>query len=70
VKETLEILGDSKLSRKFQITVPKDVRDILRLGTGDRLVFVAEKDRILVKRGELHVEDLRQLKSKEGRETN
>jgi len=66
----LEILGDSKLSRKFQITVPKDVRDILRLGTGDRLVFVAEKDRVLVKRGELQVEDLRQLKSKEGRETN
>lgn len=66
----MEILGDSKLSRKFQITVPKDVRDILRLGTGDRLVFVAEKDRVLVKRGELQVEDLRQLKSKEGRETN
>lgn len=66
----MEILGDSKLSRKFQITVPKDVRDILRLGTGDRLVFVAEKDGVLVKRGELQVEDLRQLKSKEGRETN
>lgn len=66
----MEILGDSKLSRKSQVTVPKYVRDILGLSTGDRIIFVAERGQVLVKRGELRVENVRQLKSKEGRETN
>lgn len=66
----MQIIGDSKLSRKFQVTVPKNVRDILRLGSGDRLVFVAEKDRVTVKRGELQVEDLRVIRTRTGENEN
>lgn len=66
----MEILGDSRLSRKSQVTVPKYVRDMLGLSTGDRIIFVTEKSEVLVKRGELRVENDRQLKSNERRRTN
>ena len=52
----MELLGDSKLTRKFQVTVPKLVREALRLGAGDLLVFVVEKRQILVKRGEVKID--------------
>jgi AbrB family looped-hinge helix DNA binding protein len=52
----LELLGDSKLTRKFQVTVPKAVRKRLKLGAGDLLVFVVEERQILVKRGEVKID--------------
>jgi AbrB family looped-hinge helix DNA binding protein len=51
----LKLLGDSKLSKKFQVTVPRNVRDFLRLDSGDLLVFLASKNAIVVKRGELRI---------------
>ena len=52
----MELLGDSKLSKKFQATVPKRVREILNLDSDDRLVFVIDHDQIVLKRGELKFE--------------
>jgi AbrB family looped-hinge helix DNA binding protein len=52
----LKILGDSKLSKKCQITVPKHVRDLLSLDSGDLVVFVIEEDQILFRRAELIVQ--------------
>jgi AbrB family looped-hinge helix DNA binding protein len=52
----MELLGDSKLTSKFQATVPKRVRDILKLNTGDRLVFAGDGAQIVVKRGRIRVE--------------
>ena len=52
----MEILGDSKLTTKFQATVPKRVRDILKLDNGDRLVFVRVDGQIVVKKGRIKVE--------------
>jgi AbrB family looped-hinge helix DNA binding protein len=52
----LKPLGNSKLSSKFQVTVPKDVRAILELDAGDLLVFLREHNQILVKRGKLKIE--------------
>jgi AbrB family looped-hinge helix DNA binding protein len=52
----MELLGDSKLTTKFQATVPKRVRDILRLDTGDRLVFASDGGQIVVKKGRIKVE--------------
>jgi AbrB family looped-hinge helix DNA binding protein len=52
----MKVLGGSKLSTRFQVTVPKSVREILNLNTGDLLMFVNEHDQILVKRGHVKVD--------------
>jgi AbrB family looped-hinge helix DNA binding protein len=52
----MKILGDSKVTDKFQATIPRAVRDLLRLDSGDRIVFVMEHDYVAVKKGRLEVE--------------
>jgi AbrB family looped-hinge helix DNA binding protein len=49
--------GDSKLTRKFQATIPAAVRKLLQLGSGDRLVFVLVHDHVLLKKGKLEIQD-------------
>jgi AbrB family looped-hinge helix DNA binding protein len=51
----MEIIGDSTVTGKFQITIPKAVREILKLGNGDLLVFVRDGNGIAVKRGKVRV---------------
>jgi AbrB family looped-hinge helix DNA binding protein len=53
----MKILGHSRLSRKSQATIPKQVTKLLRLNTGDLLVFVKNGQRVLLKRGEVRVKD-------------
>jgi AbrB family looped-hinge helix DNA binding protein len=53
----MEIIGDSKLTRKFQVTVPKYVRKLLKLDAGDLLVFVRENEQILLKRAKVSIKD-------------
>lgn len=58
VRDTvMQVLGDSRLSRKYQITVPKDARALLELDAGDMLIFVTEKGELLIKRGKLQIEE-------------
>jgi len=52
----LDLLGDSKITGKYQVTIPKMVRELLRLENGDLLVFVKEQDAILIKRGKVSIE--------------
>jgi len=52
----MEFIGSSKLTGKFQTTIPKPVRGILKLDAGDLLVFVRDHDQILVKRGKVKVD--------------
>jgi len=47
----MKTLGDSKVTGKFQVTVPKRARKFLRLETGDRLVFLSEQQKIVVRKG-------------------
>lgn len=51
----MKVLGTSKLTRKFQVTVPKSAREILELETGDLLVFVKDDGKIIVKRGRVEI---------------
>jgi len=54
----MKVIGDSRLSRKYQVTVPSYVRDLLRLGAGDLIVFVErEKGEVVLKKGELRIKD-------------
>jgi AbrB family looped-hinge helix DNA binding protein len=54
----MKALGDSRLSSKFQVTVPRDIRSLLGLKAGDLLVFVVKGDEVLLKRGEVQIQDL------------
>jgi len=49
----VEPLGTSKVTRKFQATVPKTVREWLRLDNGDLLVFLKTHDEIVLKKGKV-----------------
>ena len=51
----MEILGDSKVTRKFQVTIPRAIRELLKLRSGDRFVFVGVNGQVLVKKGKLEV---------------
>ena len=51
----MKVIGDSKVTRKFQATIPRPVRELLRLDSGDRIVFLTEGNYVLLKRGKLEV---------------
>lgn len=52
----MESLGTSKVTRKFQATVPKAVRKRLSLGNGDLLVFLIDDDEIILKKGSVIID--------------
>lgn len=52
----MRILGDSKVTGKFQTTLPKSVRNVLELGSGDRVVFLVERGHVIIKKGKLEVQ--------------
>ncbi len=43
-----EILGVSKLTYKFQVTVPKEVRKRFRLEEGETIVFIGEDGKLVL----------------------
>ena len=42
------IVDNAKVMAKGQITLPKDIRAQLRLGTGDRVTLVCEGDQVIM----------------------
>jgi antitoxin PrlF len=47
-----EIISVSRLTTKYQATIPRPVREHLGLGAGDSIAFVVEGDRVWVRRAE------------------
>jgi AbrB family looped-hinge helix DNA binding protein len=45
-----EILGMSKVTYKFQLTVPKRVRERFELKEGDTLVFIEEDGKLILRK--------------------
>lgn len=43
-----EVLGLSKISYKYQVTIPKQVRDKFQLKEGDMLIFIEEDNKLTV----------------------
>jgi len=41
----------SRLSSKFQVTIPRDVREKFKLRAGDRILFIEEGGKLVVKKG-------------------
>ena len=55
------------LTSKGQVTVPKAIRTLLRLGTGDRVDFVVKEDGTVVLRpATVHVRELRGFLHRKG----
>lgn len=52
-------MASASLTSKGQVTVPKVIRERLKIKTGDRLDFVIEDDRIVLRPG---TRDLRSLR--------
>lgn len=48
-----EILGRSTLTTKGQATIPKKVRELLKLETNDLLIFVKDGDSIGLRKVEI-----------------
>jgi bifunctional DNA-binding transcriptional regulator/antitoxin component of YhaV-PrlF toxin-antitoxin module len=48
-------VGHSRLTGKFQATIPKVVRGFMRLDKGDLLVFVIHRNEVLLKKGEIKI---------------
>jgi AbrB family looped-hinge helix DNA binding protein len=42
------IVENAKIMTKGQITLPKDIRDTLRVGAGDRVTLICEDDRVIM----------------------
>ena len=56
-RDFLEVVGKSTVTGRYQLTLPKRVREFLRAESGDLIVFVKEHDEIVVKRGRVQIED-------------
>ena len=54
---SMKRLGAAKVTGKSSITIPKLVREILKIDDGDLVVFVMSNDEIVVKRGKVQIED-------------
>jgi bifunctional DNA-binding transcriptional regulator/antitoxin component of YhaV-PrlF toxin-antitoxin module len=50
-------LGNSRLTSRCQVTVPRSVRRLMKLTTGDLLVFVASRKEVVLKKGEVRIND-------------
>ena len=53
----MEVVGKSTITGKYQLTLPKPVREFLGAENGDLVVFLKDHDKIVVKRGTVKVED-------------
>jgi AbrB family looped-hinge helix DNA binding protein len=52
----MKLLGNSRLTSKFQVTVPRHVRETLRLDAGDLLLYVKDHNQVILKRGKIKIE--------------
>jgi AbrB family looped-hinge helix DNA binding protein len=48
-----ERIGESRVTTKGQVTLPKDVRDFLNAEEGDYIIFLKEENRIFIEAGRL-----------------
>jgi AbrB family looped-hinge helix DNA binding protein len=47
-EERREVLGVSKLTYKFQITIPKEVRERFQLKEGETIVFIGDGCKVFI----------------------
>ena len=60
-------MPSASVTSKGQITIPKAIRDLLEIKTGDRVDFVVEHDQVVLRPGTLDFRSLRGLLHEPGR---
>jgi AbrB family looped-hinge helix DNA binding protein len=60
-------MPSASLSSKGQVTIPKAIRDLLKVRTGDRVDFVVEDERVVVRPGTRDLRSLRGILHRPGR---
>jgi antitoxin PrlF len=60
-------MPSASLSSKGQVTIPKAIRDLLKVRTGDRVDFIVENDRVVVRPGTRDLRSLRGILHRPGR---
>jgi len=53
----MEVVGKSTITGRYQLTLPKHVRELLNAQNGDLVVFIQDEDKIVVKRGTVKIEE-------------
>jgi len=53
----VKVCGDSKVTQKYQVTIPPAVRERLKLKSGDRLIFVQEASHVVIVKGKLEIDE-------------
>lgn len=51
----MKFLGSAKLATKSQITLPKSVREILKLGKGDDVIFLQDEKGLIYITNEVEI---------------
>lgn len=46
----MKVIGYTKISDKFLTTIPKDVREFLKLDIGGRLVWIQQNGQVYIKK--------------------
>lgn len=49
----IERIGESKMTSKNQITLPKEVKDVIGAEQGDYVIFYREDGRIFIQAGQI-----------------
>ena len=44
--------GVSSMSEKGQVTIPKEIRESLRLKAGDKVVFISKEDQVFIRKAQ------------------
>ena len=61
-------MRSSSLTRKGQVTIPKEIREYLKVKSGDRVDFVVDRDgKVVVRAGTVHVSELKGILYRPGR---
>jgi AbrB family looped-hinge helix DNA binding protein len=45
---SMPLVDNARIMSKGQVTLPKEVRDLLKVGEGDRVMFICEDDRAVI----------------------
>jgi len=45
---TIPMIDNAKVMSKGQVTIPKEIRNLLKINEGDRVTFICEGDRAIV----------------------
>ena len=56
MRRTYAILAKTRIGAYFRTTVPQEVRRLLKLDKGDEIVWILDKDKVIIEKASREVE--------------